>query len=57
MQITIDLDNLQEIKERLEHWEMLLDHPDYMESEEERKEVLGQWRGARYALRKLGIKA
>lgn len=56
MTITINLDNLPEITERLNHWEMLLDHPEYTASEEERKEILGQWRGARYALRKLGIK-
>ena len=57
MKITINVDDnkLNRIKERLDYWEMLLDHPELIGTEEEQEKNFQQWRGAKYILRNLGI--
>ena len=55
MKITVNLDRIERIKERMEYWETMMDHPELMPSEDDRHEVLEQWRGAHFILRNLGI--
>jgi hypothetical protein len=55
MKITVNTNRIERIKERMEYWETMLDHPELMPSEDDRHEVLEQWRGAHFILRNLGI--
>lgn len=54
-QITINEGSMNEIKERLAIWETWMDHPELV-TQEDREQAFAQWRGAKYILRKLGIK-
>lgn len=55
MNITINLDKIEKIKERLEYWEIMMDHPELLPSEQDQRDTLEQWRGAHFILRNLGI--
>jgi len=55
MTMTISLDNIEKIKERMEYWEIMMDHPELMPSEQDQRDTLEQWRGAHFILRNLGI--
>ena len=54
-QLTITDETMKEIKERLEIWETWIDHPELVKKED-RDAAFEEWRGARYILRKIGIK-
>lgn len=54
-QLTITDETMNEIKERLAIWETWIDHPELV-TKEDRDRTFEEWRGARYILRKLGIK-
>ena len=54
-QLTITDETMKEIKERLTIWETWIDHPELVKKED-RDRAFEEWRGARYILRKLGIK-
>ena len=55
MNITINLDKIEKIKERMEYWEIMMDHPELLPSEQDQRDTLEQWRGAHFILRNLGI--
>ena len=55
MNITINLDKIEKIKERMEYWEIMMDHPELLPSEQDQRDTLEQWRGAYFVLRNLGI--
>lgn len=57
MKITISLDEnkLNIIKDRIAYWNMVLDHPEDLPTEEDQEKVFQQWRGAKFILRNLGI--
>lgn len=42
-------------KERLEYWEIMMDNPELLPSEQDQRDTLEQWRGAHFILRNLGI--
>lgn len=53
--ITVNEATMNDIKERLAIWETWINHPELI-AQEDREKVFEKWRGARYILRKLGIK-
>ena len=55
MSITINLDKIEKIKERMEYWEIMMDNPELLPSEQDQRDILEQWRGAHFILRNLGI--
>ena len=55
MKVTINLDRIEKIKERMEYWDSMMDHPDLLSSEQDQRDILEQWRGAHFILHNLGI--
>lgn len=53
--INLDKDKIEKIKERLEYWEIMMDNPELLPSEQDQRDTLEQWRGAHFILRNLGI--
>lgn len=56
MKITIEIDEkkINRIKERLEYYNTMMDHPELL-TEKDQEITFQQWRGARFILRNLGI--
>ena len=55
MKATINLDRIEKIKERMEYWDSMMDHPELLPSEQDQRDILEQWRGAHFILHNLGI--
>lgn len=55
MTIKINADKLDKIKERMEYYNTMMDHPELLATEQDQRDILEQWRGCHFILRNLGI--
>ena len=55
MTIKINADKLDKIKERMEYYNTMMDHPELLSSEQDQRDIFEQWRGCHFILRNLGI--
>lgn len=55
LKIEVNENKLKRIKERIEYYNTMMDHPELLATEQDQRDILEQWRGCHFILRNLGI--